>query len=120
MNIYLAADHGGYTMKEEIKKWLRKNGYTVIDCGNTTFDPEDDYPDFAFPLAEKVAVDVFDLTSVIHARVHNNANIISVGADWLQKSEVMLMIENFLNTQFLEEERHQRRINKISIYELGE
>jgi len=57
MKIYLAADHGGFELKEAIKTWLLKNAYEVEDCGALTLDPQDDYPDFVFPAAEKVAQD---------------------------------------------------------------
>jgi ribose 5-phosphate isomerase B len=57
MKVYLGADHGGYEMKEVIKKWLLENHYEVEDCGAFSFDAEDDYPDFTFPAAEKVAQD---------------------------------------------------------------
>ena len=57
MKIYLAADHGGYELKEAIKKWLQENHYEFEDCGAFTYDPEDDYPDFVFPAVEKVTQD---------------------------------------------------------------
>lgn len=130
MKVYLAADHGGFQMKEKIKEWLMQEGYEVEDCGNTVMDESDDYTDFAFTAAEKVAhsteeacgilfcrsgggmviaankvkgiraVDVFDLTSVIHARTHNNANIISLGGDWIDPREAQLIVKNFLETNF--------------------
>lgn len=53
--IYLGADHGGYDLKEKIKGWLTQNHYKWEDLGNTTFDPGDDYQEFAFQVAEKVA-----------------------------------------------------------------
>ena len=57
MKIYLGADHGGYAAKEQLKKWLQANHYDFEDCGAFQLDPEDDYPDFSFPAAEKVAQD---------------------------------------------------------------
>jgi len=143
MKIYIAADHGGFKMKESVKEWLIVEGHDVEDCGNTVFDPNDDYPDFAFLAADKVAkssdkavgilfcrsgggmvivankvqgvraVDVFDMTSAIHARTNNNANVISLGADWMEIHEAKLIIKNFLETSFLGEERHLRRLRKI-------
>lgn len=53
--IYLGADHGGYELKEKIKLWLTQNHYKWEDLGNTVFDPGDDYQEFAFQVAEKVA-----------------------------------------------------------------
>lgn len=53
--IYLGADHGGFELKEKIKKWLTQNHYSFEDVGNAAFDPGDDYPEIAFKVAEKVA-----------------------------------------------------------------
>lgn len=55
MKVYLGADHGGYEIKEHLKKWLEEKDYEVEDCGAFRLDPEDDYPDFVFPVSEKVA-----------------------------------------------------------------
>lgn len=147
MTIYLGADHGGFELKEQIKVWLLENGYQVEDCGNAVLDPNDDYPEFAFTVAQKVtqseaesvgilfcrsgggmsiaankvegirAVDVFDLTSAIHAKTNNNANVISLGADWMDPGESKLIIENFLKSKYMGEERHARRLKQIEAYE---
>lgn len=53
--IYLGADHGGFDLKEKIKRWLSIWGYEFIDLGNTIYDKEDDYPQFAYVVAKKVA-----------------------------------------------------------------
>lgn len=55
MKIYLGADHRGFVLKEEIKPWLISKGHEVIDCGNSVYDKEDDFPDFAFVVADHVA-----------------------------------------------------------------
>jgi len=52
--IYLGADHGGFDLKEKIKKWLTRWGYPWEDLGNTFYEKEDDYPKFAFAVAQKV------------------------------------------------------------------
>jgi ribose 5-phosphate isomerase B len=57
MKVYLGADHGGYELKEKIKKFLQDKNYEVEDCGAFSYDAEDDYPDFTFPVAEKVSMD---------------------------------------------------------------
>ncbi len=57
MKIYLGADHGGFALKEKIKHWLLSNNYEVEDCGAFELDPEDDYTDFSFAVAEKVSAD---------------------------------------------------------------
>lgn len=53
--IYLGSDHGGFDLKEKIKKWLTRWGYAWEDVGNTLYDKEDDYPKFAIAVAQKVA-----------------------------------------------------------------
>jgi len=55
--IYLGADHGGFKLKEEIKKWLSRWGYQWEDLGNKFYDKEDDYPKFAFAVAKRVALE---------------------------------------------------------------
>lgn len=55
--IYLGSDHGGFDLKEKIKKWLTLWEYAWEDIGNTYYDNEDDYPQFAFAVAEKVALE---------------------------------------------------------------
>jgi len=55
MKIFIATDHGGYELKENLKPFLSGLGHEVEDCGAFTFDKEDDYPDFITPCAEKVA-----------------------------------------------------------------
>ena len=57
MKIYLATDHAGYELKEAVKKHLREKDFEVEDVGALIYDKEDDYPDFIFPLARKIARD---------------------------------------------------------------
>jgi ribose 5-phosphate isomerase B len=54
MKIYIGADHGGFHLKETVKKYLAEHGYEVEDEGNTALDPDDDYPQFAAKVATKV------------------------------------------------------------------
>ena|SRR6185295_18633898 len=147
MKIFIGADHGGFKMKEEMKQWLIEEGHQVEDCGNIVFDPNDDYPQYAVAVCEKVvasqektygilfcrsgggmtiaankidgirAVDAFDMTSAVHARTNNNANVMSIGADWMDPREARLVIKYFIETEFLGEERHKRRIEEIATEE---
>lgn len=52
--IYVGSDHGGFDLKEKIKKWLTRWGYAWEDLGNVLYDKEDDYPTFAIEVAQKV------------------------------------------------------------------
>ena len=141
MNILLANDHAGTSLKNEIKKVLENKGYSVINLGCDT-EVSVDYPDFAHPLAEKISNNQ-NLKGIIicgsgigvsmsankHksvrsalcwnketaklSRSHNNANVLSLPARFLKKKEAIEMVEIFLNTEF-EGGRHERRVDKIN------
>lgn len=146
MNTYLATDHGGYELKEILKNWLKENGYDTKDLGAFSIDPNDDYPDFIIPLARKVSQEPDSLGIIIgrsgngeaiaankvkgiraavclneemarKAKQHNDANILSLGADYISVDEAKNIAKMFLDTPFSNEERHIRRINKIKIEE---
>lgn len=146
MKIYIASDHGGFNLKEELKKYLQKVGHEVEDFDNKSYESEDDYPDFVFPLAEKVAAEPESLGVVLgrsgngeamaankvkgiraalclnetmakKAREHNDANVLALGADYIDEKTAKEIVETFIKTPFSEEERHKRRIEKISSYE---
>lgn len=160
--IYLGSDHGGFELKEKIKKLLDnlykknidKEKYNYIDLGNFIYDSNDDYPDFAFKVAKIVskkdnpklkwdkrakgilfcrssggmiiaankfknirAVSVFDVKSAKHSRLHNDANIIAISGDWTSFNDTKKIILAWLNTEFSNEDRHIRRLNKIMNFE---
>src|SRR6185295_18844469 len=54
MKVYIGADHGGFKLKEEIKEWLKEWGYEFLDMGAAKYQSDDDYPDYAWPVAMKV------------------------------------------------------------------
>lgn len=145
-NVYICSDHGGYELKEQIKPWLEGLGYQVEDMGPFSFDPGDDYPDYVLPLAQKVQTDknsfgiilgrsgngeviaankVKGIRAVLclndkmaeMAKVHNNANILSLGADYLNFNQVKSIVQTFLQTPFPKEERHVRRLQKVADFE---
>ena len=55
MRVGIGADHGGFEMKQQLARKLAEEGHEVVDFGNKVYDPNDDYPDFAIPLARAVA-----------------------------------------------------------------
>jgi ribose 5-phosphate isomerase B len=55
MKVGIGADHGGFEMKQQLAKLLAKEGHEVVDFGNKVYNNDDDYPDFALPLARAVA-----------------------------------------------------------------
>ena len=57
MKIYLASDHAGFELKEQIKAYLKERDFEIEDIGSFAYEPDDDYPDFVIPAARKVAED---------------------------------------------------------------
>ncbi len=148
MKIYLAADHAGFELKEKIKNFLLDQKYEIEDCGAFTFDKDDDYPDFVKKAAEKVSQNPgsfgiifgksgagesivankikgirsvlgFNKENVELARLHNNANVLSLGSVFAGEELAKELVEVFLKTEFSNEERHVRRIEKIKEIEEG-
>ncbi|MCQ2966862.1 MAG: ribose 5-phosphate isomerase B [Alphaproteobacteria bacterium] len=140
MKISIASDHAGYTYKEEIKKYLSKKGYEVVDCG--TYSTEScDYPIFGKEAAKKVANKEVNFGVLVCSsgegiaiaankikgvragiaynddvarlmRQHNNANMIAFGASFMALEDVLRRIDIFLATEF-EGGRHERRVSEI-------
>jgi len=147
MRIHIGSDHAGLEFKNELITHLVMNGHDVTDHGPYEYDALDDYPDFCIPCAEAVAKDstsvgivlggsgngeqisankvkgiraalVWSLETAKLAREHNNANVISVGQRQHTAQEVKDFIDLFLATKFPGDERHSRRIQKVSNYEV--
>lgn len=145
--VYIGADHGGFLLKEEIKKWLGEENIAVEDLGANSLDPGDDYPDYADAVAKRVASDpethkgivlcrsgagvaivanktnniravqVGDEEGARRARTDDNANIIALAGDWTTPEQAKQLISVFLKTPFVAQEKYQRRINKIHAIE---
>lgn len=143
--IYIAADHRGFRLKEEIKKWLENEHYEFRDLGASEYDKEDDYPDFAIKIGETVAVEgakgilvcgsgagasiaankvkgiraglcTFEKQARA-ARNDDDINLLCLSADSVSIDENIKIVSVFLATLFGSEERYIRRINKIRKYE---
>jgi len=142
--IGIAADHRGIEMKTTLTGFLRDQGYEVIDFGAHSAEPSD-YPDVAFPLAEKVSSGELDRGILVcmsgtgmsicankvsrvraaicdnaeHARLsreHNDANVLIMGSAFVGLDQACEMTELWLNTAF-EGGRHSKRVQKILDYE---
>lgn len=140
MKISIGNDHAGPAYKNEIIKYLESLGHQVSNIGTDTTESVD-YPDFIHPVAEDVATEQVDLGIIIcgsgngaamtankHqkiraalcwnketatlARLHNNANIISLPARFISLEEALEMVGLFVSTDF-EGGRHQTRVEKI-------
>ncbi|MCR5595270.1 MAG: ribose 5-phosphate isomerase B [Lachnospiraceae bacterium] len=140
--ISIGSDHGGYDLKVKVVEHLKENGYEVKDFG--CFDKNScDYPDFGEAAAEAVASGECEKGIVIcttgigisitankikgircalctdtylarMTRLHNDANVLALGASDIGTGLAMDIVDMFLNTEFSGEEKHVRRINKIS------
>jgi len=146
MRIHIGSDHAGLEFKDELIHHLVADGHDVTDHGPYEFDALDDYPDFCIPTAQAVSKDsaalgivlggsgngeqiaankvkgiraalVWSIETAKLAREHNNANVISVGQREHTAQEVKDFIDAFISTPFSGDERHSRRINKISSFE---
>jgi len=143
--IYLAADHRGFRLKEELKKWLETNLYEYRDLGATAYDKEDDYPEYSIKLAETVVHDqgrgilicgsgagasiaankvkgaraglCTSTKQAVAARNDDDINVLCLSSDWISQEDNLKVAETFLNTTFSSDERHIRRINQIKDYE---
>jgi ribose 5-phosphate isomerase B len=168
LKVYLASDHAGFDLKEKVKSFLSEKGYEVTDCGASSFDPSDDYPDFISKAAEAVSNDSENSRAIIFGgsgqaeaivankfknvrcalfyssaipigaadvtgrksedpmemirltREHNNANVLSIGARFVDQETAQKAVEMWLSAPFKGDERHVRRINKIKKIEDNE
>ena len=138
--IFISSDHAGFRLKEDIKKHLKSKKFSFKDLGPMN-DDRVDYPDYAHKLAKKVkvsknnvgilvcgsgtgmniaankhkkirAAQCFSAKSTKLSRLHNDANIITLGSRVLSKKNALNLVGIFLNTKF-EGGRHSRRIKKI-------
>jgi ribose 5-phosphate isomerase B len=124
--VYIGADHGGFELKEYIKKYFVKNKIDFIDCGNTVNDPNDNFPDFVRMVIDRVlkshAAGILICgtgigvsiaanryrgirAALCHSaeyaklsRLHNDANVLCMGGRFIDKAAAIKITEMFLNT----------------------
>lgn len=140
--IYLAADHAGFERKEMVKKYLEEKAYEVKDFGAFELDEKDDYPDFAYPMAQAVAKEGergivfcgnaqgvcivankvdgvraalgYNVFAAKTSREDDNTNVLCVPGRDLTDEEAKAIIDTWLETEFSGADRHQRRLKKLS------
>jgi ribose 5-phosphate isomerase B len=141
MIIGIASDHGGFELKQVIKQRLTELNYKVIDFGNATYDPDDDYPDYVIPLSwavsngevqrgiavcgsgvgasvaankvEGVRAALINDHFAAHQGVEDDAiNILCLGGRITGTETAMELVLAFLNAEFSRGERHIRRLRK--------
>lgn len=147
MRVVLGADHAATELKEAVKASLTAEGYAVEDVSPETPMSGDDYPDYAFAVAGKVAADQGETRGILvcdtgigmaiaankvsriraalvvneqgarRAREHNDANVLVLGSEFVTSEEAIQLVKVFLDTAFSSEERHVRRVAKITSWE---
>ncbi|MCL2847211.1 MAG: ribose 5-phosphate isomerase B [Firmicutes bacterium] len=143
MTIAIASDHAALKLKSAIVEYLTKKGLEVVDLGPQTEIPCD-YPDYAEKVAKKVqkssgalvgilicgtgigmsitankfkgirAAVCSDTFSARMTRLHNDANILSIGERVVGLGLALDIVDAFITTEFSSEERHQKRVDKIT------
>ena len=145
MKLAIACDHGALDLKEAVKAHLTQNGYEVKDFGTNTA-ASCDYPDFAGAAARAVASGecekgivlcttgigvsitankvkgircalLSDVLSAKMTRLHNDTNMMAMGAGIVGKNLALEIVDTWLSTAFSGEARHQRRIDKLMALE---
>jgi ribose 5-phosphate isomerase B len=146
VRVYLGSDHAGLELKTALIAWLREAGLEPVDCGPTSYDPEDDYPGYVMRAAQGVVDDPGSLGIVIGgsgngeqiaankvpgiraalawttetaqlARQHNDANVLSLGARMYSIEDALAFAKVFVETPFSGQARHARRLAEIADYE---
>ncbi|UJH70711.1 ribose-5-phosphate isomerase [Ornithinimicrobium sp. INDO-MA30-4] len=145
MRVHIGGDHAAFELQRDLVAWMAEQGHEVIDHGPAEYDAVDDYPVFVLRAAEGVAGDPGSLGVVLGgsgngeqiaankvagiraalaynaelaelSRLHNNAQIVSIGARMNTIEEAHEIVSTFLATEFTGEERHQRRIDMMDAY----
>lgn len=146
MRIHIGSDHAGLELKAALIAHLQSKGHIVSDHGPHIYDALDDYPDFCIPAAIATVADPGSLGIVLGgsgngeqiaankvkgvraalawspetaklAREHNDANVVGIGGRMHSIKECTAIIDAFIETAFTNDERHIRRIKKITSYE---
>ena len=145
MKVGIAADHGGYEMKQKMYILLNAKGHQVVDFGNLQYEKDDDYPDFAIPLARAVAdgfvergvllcgsgigasIAANKIEGVRAAVCHDDfsarqgvedddMNILCIGGLTTGVAVAWDCVKSFLAAKFSGAERHRRRLAKVSAF----
>jgi len=146
MRVYLGSDHAGFELKARLAESLKQAGHEPVDCGPSSYQPDDDYPVYVMRAAASVIGDPGSLGIVIGgsgngeqiasnkvrgvraalawntetvrlAREHNNANVLSLGARETPVEDAVGFARVFVETPFSGDPRHVRRLAMISAYE---
>ena len=143
VNFAIGADHGGFELKETLKAFLRERGLSVMDCGATSQDPADDYPDFALSVAQAVGAGKVELGLLVCTsgvgvtitankvagvraalvsdeetaglcRQHNDVNTLCLSGKKTPAELARKILAAFISAKF-EGGRHARRVRKMDL-----
>ena len=146
MQVFLGSDHAGFELKARLVQWLSENGHEPVDCGPPSYAQDDDYPVYVLRAATNVIAHPGSLGIVIGgsgngeqiaankvpgiraalawttetaqlARLHNDANVLSLGARMYSIDDAVSFAQTFVETAFSGEERQARRLHMIAGYE---
>jgi ribose 5-phosphate isomerase B len=146
MRVYLGSDHAGFEVKAQVIEHLRNAGHDPVDCGALTLVPDDDYPPPCVAAATRTVQTPGSLGIVIGgsgngeqiaankvtgvraalvwsddtaslARLHNDANVMGIGARNHPIADILRFVDVFVGTAFSGEARHVRRIALLTEYE---
>lgn len=146
MKVVIGSDHGGFEMKQQLVQWLKENSIDIEDLGNSTYDAKDDYPVFASAVSKKIsnkeadkgiilcgsgvganiAANKFkgvrasvchDIYSAKQGVEHDDMNVLCLGARIIGIALAKELVWGFINTNFSNEERHIRRLQKVLGFE---
>ena len=143
--IYIGSDHAGYRLKLKIKRLLERTGHKAVDVGVNDDRKRYDYPKTAAKVAKKVAdeggrgillcgtglgeaiaankfkgvraANCFNEYTARMSREHNDSNVLCLGGRTTSKGLAAKIVRIWLKTEFSNEERHKRRVNKIKALE---
>jgi ribose 5-phosphate isomerase B len=146
VQVFLGSDHAGFELKGRLAEWLSENGHEPVDCGPPTYVEDDDYPVYVIRAATNVIAHPGSLGIVIGgsgngeqiaankvpgiraavawtaetaqlARLHNDANVLSLGARMYSTEDAIAFVKKFVETEFSGAVRHARRLTEIAEYE---
>jgi ribose 5-phosphate isomerase B len=146
VRVYLGSDHAGFELKTRLIQWLASAGHEPVDCGPSSYVLDDDYPVYVMRAARGVADNPGSLGIVIGgsgngeqiaankipgiraalawtdetaqlARLHNDANVLSLGARMYDIDAAVGFARVFVGTAFSGDPRHARRLAMIADYE---
>jgi ribose 5-phosphate isomerase B len=146
VRVYLGSDHAGFVLKARLIEWLKQAGHEPVDCGPAAEHDDDDYPPYVMAAANSTVHDPGSLGIIIGgsgngeqiaankiagvraavawtdetaqlARLHNNANVLSLGARMYPIEDAVGFARVFVETEFSGASRHARRLAMIADYE---